>query len=73
MEDSLQKLEDSVDQLIKTCRRLRGENAALRESYRKLSREHAERAEKTRAARRQLESTLARLRGAQPAVKPWAG
>ena len=55
-------LERHVDELIRTCDRLREENASLRASQDHLVAERAELIEKTELARSRLEAMVARLK-----------
>jgi cell division protein ZapB len=59
---NLDVLEQQVDELIRTCDRLREENASLRASQEHLVAERAELIEKTELARSRVEAMVARLK-----------
>ena len=61
-EQDLARLEHRVDELIKTCRRLRDENLSLRSSRDALLEEKTKLAEKNKIARNRLETIVDRLR-----------
>lgn len=61
-EQDLALLEQRVDELIKTCRRLRDENLSLRSSRDSLLEEKTKLAEKNKIARNRLETIVDRLR-----------
>lgn len=61
-ENDLNKLETQVDQLIKVCDDLKGENALLRERQSSLVTERASLIEKTEQARSKVESMITRLK-----------
>jgi cell division protein ZapB len=61
-EQDLTRLEQRVDELIKTCRRLRDENLSLRTSRDSLLEEKTKLAEKNKIARGRLETIVGRLR-----------
>ena len=61
-EQDLTRLEQRVDELIKTCRRLRDENLSLRSSRDSLLEEKTKLAEKNKIARNRLETIVDRLR-----------
>jgi cell division protein ZapB len=58
----LDTLERQVEQLIRTCDRLREENASLRASQEHLVAERAELIEKTELARSRVEAMVTRLK-----------
>lgn len=59
---NLDVLEQQVDELIRTCDRLREENASLRASQEHLVAERADLIEKTELARSRVEAMVARLK-----------
>lgn len=61
-ETDLNSLENQVDQLIKVCDELKGENALLRERQASLVSERAKLIEKTELARSKVESMITRLK-----------
>ncbi len=61
-ERDLARLEQRVDELITTCRRLRDENLSLRSSRDSLLEEKTKLAEKNKIARNRLETIVDRLR-----------
>lgn len=61
-ESDLNKLEKQVDQLIKICDELKGENHLLRERQSSLVNERATLIEKTELARVRVESMIDRLK-----------
>jgi cell division protein ZapB len=61
-EQDLARLEQRVDELINTCRRLRDENLSLRSSRDLLLEEKSKLAEKNKIARNRLETIVDRLR-----------
>lgn len=61
-EKDLSRLEQRVDELIKTCRRLRDENLSLRSNRDSLLEEKTKLAEKNKIARNRLETIVDRLR-----------
>ncbi len=61
-EQDLARLEQRVDELIKTCRRLRDENMSLRSSRDSLLEEKTKLSEKNKIARNRLETIVDRLR-----------
>lgn len=61
-EQDLTRLEQRVDELIKTCRRLRDENLSLRSSRESLLEEKTKLAEKNKIASNRLETIVDRLR-----------
>lgn len=61
-ESDLNSLETQVDQLIKVCDELKGENALLRERQASLVSERAKLIEKTELARSKVESMITRLK-----------
>jgi len=58
----LKQLEQRVDELINTCRRLRDENLSLRSSRDSLLEEKTKISEKNKIARNRLEAIVDRLR-----------
>lgn len=58
----LNNLENRVDELIRTVRRLREENSSLRSSQERLTLERAELIEKTELAKNRVESMITRLK-----------
>jgi len=58
----LDTLERQVDELIRTCDRLRDENASLRAAQEHLVSERADLIEKTELARSKVEAMVARLK-----------
>ncbi len=61
-ESDLNKLENQVDELIKTCDELKGENHLLRERQTSLVTERATLIEKTELARVRVEAMIDRLK-----------
>ncbi len=61
-EQDLTRLEQRVDELISTCRRLRDENLSLRSSRDSLLEEKTKLSEKNKIARNRLETIVDRLR-----------
>lgn len=61
-EADLKRLEHWVDELIRTCRRLKLENRELRAERDTLSQERDELVERTQAARTQVETILERIK-----------
>ena len=64
----LDTLERQVDQLIRTCRHLREENASLRARQEILVAERAELIEKTELARSRVESMISRLKSMEEGI-----
>lgn len=60
--ENLAKLEERIDQLIETCRRLNRENHALKAGQKNLVDEHARLVEKTQVARTRIEAMIGRLK-----------
>ncbi|MHB8454068.1 MAG: TIGR02449 family protein [Acidiferrobacterales bacterium] len=60
--EDLTKLEERIDQLIDTCRRLNRENHALKSGQVNLVEEHARLVEKTQVARTRIEAMIGRLK-----------
>ncbi len=60
--ENLAKLEERIDQLIDTCRRLNRENHALKAGQKNLVDEHARLVEKTQVARSRIEAMIGRLK-----------
>ncbi|MHB8742894.1 MAG: TIGR02449 family protein [Sulfuricaulis sp.] len=58
----LKILESRIDELIETCRRLKGENQSLKSEQNDLSEQHARLMEKTRLARARIETMIDRLK-----------
>ena len=58
----IKKLEVRVEELIRTCQRLKEENTTLRETQEDLVGERAELIEKTELARSRVESMISRLK-----------
>ncbi len=58
----LKILESRIDELIETCRRLKGENQSLKSESNDLSEQHARLMEKTRLARARIETMIDRLK-----------
>lgn len=58
----IQNLEDRVDELIKTCDRLKDENHSLRNNQESLVSERAKLIEKTEMARSRVEAMILRLK-----------
>lgn len=58
----LKILESRLDELIETCRRLKGENQSLKSNQNDLSEQHARLMEKTRLARARIETMIDRLK-----------
>ncbi|MCU7959992.1 MAG: TIGR02449 family protein [gamma proteobacterium symbiont of Bathyaustriella thionipta] len=58
----LKKLEVRIEELIRTCARLKQENTTLRSSQTDLVNERAELVEKTELARARVESMITRLK-----------
>ena len=58
----LKQLEQRVDELIHTCRRLRDENLSLRSNRESLLAEKTKLSEKNKIARNRLEAIVDRLR-----------
>ena len=64
----LDTMERQVDELIRTCRRLREENASLRARQEILVGERAELIEKTELARSRVESMISRLKSMEEGI-----
>jgi cell division protein ZapB len=64
----LDTMERQVDELIRTCRRLREENASLRTRQEILVGERAELIEKTELARSRVESMISRLKSMEEGI-----
>ena len=64
----LDTLERQVDELIRTCRQLREENASLRARQDHLVAERAELIEKTELARGRVESMISRLKSMEEGI-----
>jgi len=62
LDEELKRLEQRVDDLISTCRRLQEENQSLRTNRDQLLEERTTFSEKNRLARSRLESIIVRLR-----------
>lgn len=62
IENDLKSLEHRVDELIRTCQRLKEENRLLRQQQTSLAAERAKLKQKTDLARIQTESILLRLK-----------
>lgn len=62
LEEELKRLEQRVDDLVATCRRLQEENQSLRTNRDQLLEERSTLTEKNRLARSRLESIVVRLR-----------
>ncbi len=58
----LQKLETRIDELIRTCERLKNENRSLRVNQESLVAERASLIEKTELARARVEAMILRLK-----------
>ena len=61
-------LESQVEELIRTCRRLKDENASLRARQESLVSERAELIEKTELARNRVEAMISRLKAMEEGV-----
>jgi cell division protein ZapB len=64
----LDTLERQVEELIRTCRQLREENASLRARQNHLVTERAELIEKTELARSRVESMINRLKSMEEGI-----
>ena len=64
----LDTLERQVEELIRTCRRLREENTSLRARQDILVAERAELIEKTELARSRVESMISRLKSMEEGI-----
>jgi cell division protein ZapB len=64
----LDTLERQVEELIRTCRQLREENASLRARQEVLVAERAELIEKTELARSRVESMISRLKSMEEGI-----
>jgi len=64
----LDTLERQVEELIRTCRRLRDENQSLRARQEILVAERAELIEKTELARSRVESMITRLKSMEEGI-----
>lgn len=64
----LETLERQVDELIRTCRKLRDENRSLRARQDMLVSERAELIEKTELARSRVESMISRLKSMEQGI-----
>jgi len=64
----LDTLERRVEELIRTCRQLREENASLRARQDHLVAERAELIEKTELARSRVESMITRLKSMEEGI-----
>jgi cell division protein ZapB len=67
-EFDLDTLERQVEELIRTCQRLREENASLRARQENLVTERAELIEKTELARSRVESMITRLKSMEEGI-----
>jgi cell division protein ZapB len=64
----LDVLENQVEELIRTCRRLKEENTSLRARQETLIAERAELIEKTELARNRVEAMISRLKSMEEGV-----
>jgi cell division protein ZapB len=64
--DSIDGLEQKIDQLVELASRLQQENAALRDRESGLVRERGQLLEKNEQARNRVESMIARLKALNP-------
>ena len=67
-EFDLKKLESQVDELIRTCERLKSENRSLRGQQESLVTERANLIKKTEMARQRVEAMITRLKSMEQSV-----